>query len=49
VNNTIPANGRTPTGGAPGTIAYNASWDNLTNARPVNATLNGRRCSTPFV
>jgi hypothetical protein len=25
------------------------SFDNITNARPVNATLNGKRCATPFV
>jgi peroxidase len=49
VNATIPANGSTPTGGVAGTIAFNATMDNFTNARPPNATLNGKRCATPFV
>jgi hypothetical protein len=48
-NRTIPANGATPSGGAAGNIAFIASFDNFTNARPVNATLNGKRCATPFV
>nr|MDT0656493.1 peroxidase family protein [Micromonospora sp. DSM 115978] len=39
-NASIPANG-----GAVGGIGFNASWDNATNARPTNFTLNTTRCT----
>jgi len=40
-SNTIGANG-----GSLGGIGFNASWDNVTNAKPPNFRLNNRRCAT---
>ena len=39
-NRTIPA------GGSVNDVGFLATWDNAVNARPVGATLNGRRCAT---
>jgi len=39
-------NATIPVGGSVGGIGFNATYDNVTNARPGNFTVNGKRCST---
>jgi hypothetical protein len=38
-NNAIPVGGTLPG------VGFNATWDNATNPKPTNFTLNGRRCA----
>jgi len=38
-------NATIPVGGSVGGIGFNANYDNLTNARPPNFSVNGKRCA----
>jgi len=38
-------NAAVPVGGTVSGVGFNASWDNATNPKPTNFTVNGRRCA----